>query len=199
MTEGCETAVNSYVQDLCTPTSGTQGFPWKCRTKNPGTINDAASSNLTASLAANIKQFAIDNCGIPGQENSFSTLPAQTQQQIERIIADVVEEMDYMMMDICEELDGYWLDADNTEGNLLKAFYSSVYGGSTDNTTWGRCVENSTMIACLDYNETDKEPVASYDLSKDECSFTDNWYKSKCSLLGNGYYENGVCYVSPNN
>lgn len=199
VTEGCETAVNSYVQDLCTPTSGTQGFPWNCRSKNPGTINDAASSSSTASLAANIKQFAVDNCGVPGQENSFSTLPTQTQQQVERIIADVVEEMDYMMMDICESLDGYWLDADNTEGNLLKAFYSSVYAGSTDNTTWGRCVENSTMIACLDYNETDKEPVASYDLARDECTFTDVWYQGRCSLLGNGYYENGVCYVVPGN
>ena len=199
VTEGCEVAVESYVEDLCTPTSGNQGFPWKCRTKIAGSISDKENGNSTASLAANIKQFAVENCGVPGQENTFESLPTQAQQKVDSIINDVIEKMDYAMMEICESLDGYWLDADSTEGNLLKAFYSSAYAGSTDNTTWGRCVENSTRVACLDYNETDKEPVASYDLSKDECSFTDDWYKSKCSLLGNGYYENGVCYVSPNN
>ena len=58
----------------------------------------------------------------------------------------------------------------------------------------GRCVENSTRIQCLNYNDGEETPMASYDLAKDECTFTEAWYEQRCVTIG-GYYDNGMCYV----
>ncbi len=194
--EGCATAIDGYVKDLCTPVSGTQGFPWNCRLKTPGNAMDTASGAANASVAANIKQFAVEHCSDPAvSDKTYNALPVQTRTQVEKAISNIAEELEYQMMDVCEDLDGYWLDSTDTNGTLLTAFYSTVYGGNSSNTSWGRCVENSTMIRCLSYN-TDDNVVATYDRVKDECTFTDAWYAVQCSMLGNGYYENGICYVT---
>ncbi len=182
VSEGCETAVNNYIKDLCTPTSGSMGYPWNCR--------NMTVDNFTKS----VNDFAEQTCINPA--NSASGLISQVSVQINRAITGMTEEMDSLMMYICENLGGYWVASTDNEGTLLKAFYNDVYGGDTSNTSWGKCVENSTLVQCLNYNETDEEPVASYNSIKDECDFTDEWYDSRCSLLGNGYYENGVCYVA---
>lgn len=109
--------------------------------------------------------------------------------------------MSYMLMETCENLDGYWLGNDDTidsrteNAKSLTGFYRSVYGGN-ENTSWGRCVENTTMIQCLSYNEDGQEPVASYDLVKDECTFTETWYKRQCENQLGGYYEQSTCFVA---
>ena len=123
-------------------------------------------------------------------------MPLQTRTQVEKAISDIREQLDYQLMEQCEELDGYWLEAGTTDGNLLKAFYSAVFGGTEteDTVSIGRCVENSTRIQCLNYNEGEETPVASYDLAKDECTFTNAWYEQQCATIG-GYYDNGMCYV----
>jgi len=201
--EGCASAIDNYVQELCTPQKGTQGFPWNCRNKTKGNVAaDTVSRSADASIAENIRYFAQENCSDPTKEKSYANLPLQTRTQVEKAINDIAEQLEYQLMDTCEELDGYWMDADEERdglsGTLLTAFYSNVYGGNTNNTTWGKCVQNDTMLRCLAYNDPDAESkVASYDRAKDECSFTDEWYKTQCSLMGNGYYENGVCYVAP--
>ena len=103
-------------------------------------------------------------------------------------------------MDLCESTyEGYWLSPDDRgfEGaTLQQAFYSGVYGGNTDDTSWGKCVQNNTGISCENYNDADKDPVASYNQTLDQCDFTNTWFEAKCSLLG-GYFENSVCYTPP--
>ena len=77
-------------------------------------------------------------------------------------------------------------------------FYTSVFGNSASTaatTSMGRCVENTTMVRCLAYNAGEETPVASYDRAKDECIFTDAWYRTKCESMG-GYYESSVCYMA---
>lgn len=117
-----------------------------------------------------------------------------------------MEEMDYFLMDECESLDGFWIDTDTTfntvasgrisgNGTLLSGFYREIYGGNED-TTWGRCVENTTMIQCLAYNDGLTTSVASYDSTRDECVFTDEWYRKQCEELLGGYYEANYCYVA---
>ena len=81
-------------------------------------------------------------------------------------------------MDLCEsEYQGYWLAPDdvgfNNNNNVLQV-----------------------AIACENYNDADKDPVASYNQTLDQCDFTDTWFEAKCSLLG-GYFENSVCYTPP--
>lgn len=199
--EGCASAIDNYVKELCTPTAGDMGFPWNCRTKEVGEISDKYSGKLSDSIAAGIVNFALDNCADPTQsreKRTFSGLPQQTQVQVQKAITDIEEQLDYQLMEVCEELDGYWLGADEKEtegmGDDLMAFYKNVYGGNS-NHNLGRCVENTTMIQCLNYNADEETPVASYDRNKDECTFTDAWYKMKCESM-NGYYENSVCYVA---
>lgn len=189
--EGCSAAIDSYVNDLCTPTTAntTYGYPWNCRNLSLEAFTDQ------------IKEFAVNNCGYSIDSNekvtTYDQLSQDIKNDVERKISDMQEDMDYLMMDICEDLNGYWVDAEDTNGNLLAVFYSNVYGSNQNNTTWGRCIENSTRVQCLNYNETGKEEVASYDLANDECTFTDAWYKTQCELLGDSYYENGVCYKKP--
>lgn len=204
--EGCATAIDNYVQELCTPTTGDMGFPWNCRTKSLGDVaGTSTASGVNASIADNIRYFAVQNCSDPTLDNkTYDRLPLQTKNQVEKAIQNISEQLDYQFMDVCEELDGYWLDSEGevegSNGTLLTAFYTTVYGSSGANESqmdWGRCVENTTMIRCLAYNSGEEETVASYDRTKDECSFTDSWYEVQCTLLGNGYYENGICYVAP--
>lgn len=197
--EGCASAIDNYVTELCTPTSGDRGFPWNCRTKEIGDTTNKATGSINDSLAALIVKFAIDNCSDPtNRAVDFGGLPPQTQLQVQKAITDIEEQLDYQLMEVCEDLDGYWLgvDADASEnmGDDLGAFYANVYGGQK-NHKLGRCVENTTMIQCLNYNTDEQTPIASYDRARDECTFTDAWYKMKCETM-NGYYENGVCYVA---
>ena len=184
--EGCETAINNYLKDLCTPTSGTKEYPWNCVTLTEDALN------------TNLENFVKQNCAAGGDDiSNFSA-------QITKAKEDFYENMDYILMDTCESLNGYWVgrgdnvDSRTENADNLTSFYRAVYGGN-ENANWGRCVENTTMIQCLSYNEDDQEPVASYDLASDECTFTEAWYKSRCAMLNDGYYENGICYsVSEN-
>ena len=87
---------------------------------------------------------------------------------------------------------------------MLGAFYRTVYeSNERDYMAYGKCVENTTRVRCEAYNSNasreGEEPVvfATYDLTSDTCNFTDAWYEQQCKLLGNGYFENGICYVIP--
>lgn len=52
------------------------------------------------------------------------------------------------------------------------------------------------MIQCLTYNEGLDTAIASYDLTRDECDFTEEWYRQRCEELMGGYYEGSACYVA---
>ena len=101
-------------------------------------------------------------------------------------------------------MNGYWIGSGSESTSLyssrtagaqkLLSFYRDVYGGN-DNTTWGTCYENTTMVQCLSYNKTGEDPVASYDATTDECVFTDEWYRSQCEEKLGGYYEQSTCFV----
>lgn len=209
VTEGCETAIDNYLKDLCTPDSGEMGYPWNCRNLEPGSTEEPGEGTLYNL----VQTFAQNNCADPTNPNptgdNASNLLPEVQTQITRAISDVQDELDDMLMSQCEELDGYWIDNDNSidnvvdsrvqgQGTLLDGFYAAVYGGDKD-TSWGRCVENTTMLRCLAYNDDlgdGEEDVASYDSTRDECTFTNAWYQKQCEELMGGYYENSVCYVA---
>jgi len=207
--EGCATAIDNYVKELCTPTKGDMGFPWNCRTKalDATSGNEEESGSASASIAENIRNFAVKNCSDPNaSDKTYANLPIQTKTQVAKAISDIQEQLEYQMTETCEKLDGYWVSADaevsGSSGALLDAFYSSVYGKGTSidskiTGSWGKCVENTTRIRCLAYNdlEDSEASVAEYDLNRDECIFKDSWYKTKCESLG-GYYEGATCYVA---
>ena len=215
ITEGCADAVEAYVTDLCTPTTGDYGFPWNCRDKAIGSIAsvnvEEASGGLDASLAENMVYYARTNC-MMGTDTMNGTglanLDSELERELESILDDVSEEMDVMLGEICEEFDGYWLSAGydsasnmiaerlgGTDGaQRLLAFYTTAYGGDQTE-DWGMCLENTTMVQCLNYNDTYGEEVASYDITSDTCTFTDQWYINQCEQVLGGYYENNTCYA----
>lgn len=184
--EGCATAIDNYVKQLCTPPTGTQGYPWNCRRYGQTKLRDM------------IKDYAVQNCKDPTTDSN--ELPARVEQQVNQAINDVQEELDDQLADACESLDGFWTDANDT-GKLLTAFYSTTFGKSEEPTgnaaLSGHCVENSERTACLAYNTGRETPVATYD-SVRGCVLTDVWYQERCAAM-NGYYETGNCYLEQDN
>ncbi len=222
--EGCGTAIESYLTELCTPTTGDEGYPWNCRKKKKGDADgNTADGKIASSVADNVRKFAVDRCADPTEDipsyDALASNSPDTASAVRKAIQDFQEEMDYQLMEACEELDGYWVSqydpafAESADAPLLNGFYRSVYGGDDKTYTtgeyWGKCVENTTMMRCLAYNtslgdgeeDTDGDAaegrVATYDAAKDECTFTEAWYQQKCDSIG-GYYENSICYVAEN-
>lgn len=192
--EGCNTAIDNYVAELCTPVAGNMPFPWNCRNLK---MRATPGENARASVEGLIAEFAVQNCSDPTVEDkTYDALPLQTRTQIEKAVADVEEQLEYQLAETCEELDGYWLESQDSDDKVLGAFYSSVFGGKVNEATQsvGICIENSKRVQCLNYNEADQEPVATYDLAKDECTFTQAWYEEQCQMIG-GTYDAGMCYV----
>lgn len=246
--EGCADAVQKYVNDLCTPSSGDKGFPWNCRqissrttksgNKSRVAVNRAAANqtpvpqetNATTNLSQGgvsngetastskpeldstyktefevlVKEYAVDRCKDPtSTDNNYSALPSDTKRTVQAIIDDTMEQLESQLMDVCTELKGYWYSDEYNSSNYknlkpLTAFYSSVYGRSVNNSQigsgMGACIENTTMVRCLDFNSDEENQIATYNADKDECVFTDDWYKRQCEMIG-GYYEGAVCWV----
>lgn len=248
--EGCADAVQKYVTDLCTPSSGDKGFPWNCRqissrtTKGDGlgsdksrvAVNRAAANQPSVPQETNatatqggvsnggtdssskpgldstyktefevlVKEYAVDRCKDPtSKDNNYSALPSDTKRTVQAIIDDTMEQLEYQLMDVCTELKGYWYSDDYNTSNYqnlkpLTAFYSSVYSRSVDPAKatqgMGACIENTTMVRCLDFNSNEENQIATYNADKDECVFTEEWYKRQCEMIG-GYYEGAVCWV----
>lgn len=203
--EGCEDAVQKYVNDLCTPTSGDRGFPWNCRTLTATQTEDGRTRTSTG-LEEMVQNYALDRCNDPANKvENYTGLPTETRRTVDKIIDDTMDQISYQLQEACEELDGYWYMSDYDseifgEEKLkpLGAFYSAVYGRSVDtenhNSGMGACIENTTMIRCLDYNSDFETPIATYDETNDECEFADEWYKKQCDMIG-GYYEGSICYI----
>ena len=209
ITEGCAEAVNNYVADLCTPTSGEYGYPWNCRNKPLGNIRDMTIDNadgkMDSSLASNMLYFAKNNCMLNSTNSTgLDNLDDTLMNQLEQILDNVEEEMDTLLGNLCEENDGYWQSASSNNTNLitqrtgeknyLLPFYTEVYGGNTIE-LWGKCLENTTMTQCLSYNDSYGTTLTSYDIATDRCTFSEQWYEYQCEQALGGYYENNVCYA----
>ncbi len=203
--EGCETALENYLQKKCTPTTGDIGYPWDCRSVS---IND---------MRDDLENFAGITCNFADDKALGTGVDSSVDALINDAVQTVMDELAAQMADQCETLDGYWVDSQDfnslmygegaagaenpagADGTLLQAFYTAAFGGN-QMTNLGRCVENSTMVRCLAYNSgaDDADAVARYDAERDECIFSDAWYEQQCTEKLGGYYEtaDSTCYVS---
>ncbi|MCQ2598991.1 MAG: hypothetical protein MJ187_01265 [Alphaproteobacteria bacterium] len=214
--EGCEVALNNYLEKLCTPTNGTDKYPWNCRSLDYGNgIDDnLASVTLdsisTKTLAGTVTKYAVENCFDPSSKDpqTFNNLPALTQQQARSALKNVYELLTEQLSEKCSELNGNWVNP--TEYNHLKttggnpetlgAFYLALYSdhnATAERTSWGYCLSNSVAIACNKWNSDGDTVVAKYNPQTDSCEFTDEWYEQRCKSLG-GYWENSTCYAPQN-
>ena len=207
--EGCGTAVENYLKQLCTPSSGDEGYPWNCRLREFGNLNEGKNWDKTnvsndMTLAQMVVNYAIENC-IGSDATSLPASESRIQADIVRQFSGLQEELEGVLSEKCTEQDGFWFvsstpDSVTSSMKPLNSFYANVFGGrATDKEkSLGTCYENSTMVQCISYNADNAKDgeMARYDAVRDECIFTDKWYEQQCSLLGNGYFENGVCYVA---
>ncbi len=220
--EGCGTAVENYLKQLCTPTSGDEGYPWNCRSVDFSKINfenivwgknngistqsqrTSVAKNAGKDFVSTVVNYAIDTCGV-GDNGEIET---RAQESIKKELSDIYSQVFVQMYQKCTEFNGIWIspNEENFDASpALTGFYSNVFGGDrTKGMSLGKCSENTTRTRCLQYNDTfagesnsesGTSPVSRYDADRDECIFSDVWYKQQCSMMG-GYFENGVCYVS---
>ncbi len=185
----CADAIDEYVTNLCTPTTGNRGYPYECRNMN----SDA--------IASNIRNYAIANCMDPTAEykDNFDSLDPQIQTKVELLVEDVRKAMRNSLGNICESLGGLWYE-DIQTGDELVVFYSDVFGRGQSNTVanpWGYCYENSDRLKCESYNYSfgDDIELTSWDSATETCTFYYEWYKYMCEEVLSGYYESNMCYV----
>ena len=203
--EGCANAVENYLKQLCTPTAGNGEYPWNCRLRSFG--NDVNTWSYRKGDTTSIKQmvinYAYENC----MANTSDELEPRIKSDIEMTLSDMRTQLEDQLFAKCSDLDGLWISAGVNmsrytgvdASKTVSKFYTDVFGGrdSAKEKSLGVCYENTTMLTCLNYNADGQEDgdMARYDAEKDECVFTDKWYEQQCLLLGEGYFENGVCYV----
>lgn len=189
--EGCETALNGYAKELCTPTSGTDVYPYKCRLM---TVSD-----LENTMKERAAVYCADPTGNSGlDENQINTT-------IKTLIDNIKADLSYQLEEICgsENISGVWVDADdvNPEYTAENVFYSQVFGGTAPNVkvadpnAWGYCIQNTVYYQCNAQNETTGAlGYAKYNSATQKCEFTQDWYKIMCEKVG-GYWDTGSCYV----
>ncbi len=205
--EGCAGAIDTFVRDLCTPSTEGQEYPWNCRTLAKGVEpTDAATvSSMPAAgtIAQRITRFALNNCLDPnsGGSQTFGDLQEQTQNQVRNAIQDVADQVYAQLSDVCKTLGGEWISLEKFESmptgdaDRLEAYYSTVFAGNySGEADYGVCVQQTDKIICLAENIDGMEPMATYNDATKECRFTPAWYQNKCESVG-GTYENSACYV----
>ena len=197
--EGCATAIETRLQELCTPVvvdkENNLGYPWKC-------VNKSYSD-----LKKEIDNYVAQYCTDVGNDNNPDAFAQEIERTTSRLLEEITEQLSYMMSNKCEDLDGYWVEkggeynqSGGTESaKFLLAFYNATAAGNTPSPTddaVGFCYENTKRMSCLNFNDPELETkYATYDTAKDECIFTDAWYQERCAILGPGKWENNACYV----
>lgn len=197
--EGCETAVENYLTELCTPTTGDKGYPWGCIRLSKDEVK------------TQLEEFAQRSCSLSGDSTYLTN-------DIGAKITEYVDNMEYALMDIlaeeCENMGGYWIyEDDSTYGDYgadatpYTQFYSETFGvrvsefkgaedtGADYGLSYGQCAENTIQVRCNAYNELYGDDVATYDATRNVCNLSDEWYRQQCESMLGGYYENGTCYA----
>ena len=199
--KGCEEGLRDYVQETCAPVSGDSGhsYPWGCRNWSPEKLHN----ELTRVAATRCASDGMDSDDSIATNSKFST---NTEPTVNKIVADITEEISTMLSDECDKLDGVWnrvmmvggapVAEDYPGETLLKQFYTSIFNNDiAGGADYGKCHENTEMAQCLKYNEESAEKkMATFDKTTQTCIFSDEWYENKCRLIG-GIYENSMCYV----
>ena len=199
--EGCVTAIENYVTDLCTPTSGEGAYPWNCR--------NLTQDELEAQIMSRVDLYCVDSNGnkITSKEEIAGITDFTIREDIQRIYDAVTDGVTEQLADKCEELNGVWYDEmpdDNTERE--KVYYTTVFGrnaagdDSTKTEAYGACIANSVRNACLSHNDMGNGvEFATYDVASDKCNFTNAWYEYMCTVVLAGVFQDGLCRWDANN
>ena len=208
--EGCGTAVENYLKNLCTPSTGTEGYPWNCRLRAFGNLNGnhswaSSAQNSGKDLVSMVINYAIDNCGV-GTEG---TLETRSQNEVVQQLETLREELGDLIDEKCEAADGIWVDAGDTDstglsdGTVIDSFYSVNFGKSYARAqedynvdSWGKCIRNSVKTRCeAEDKRTGSNGYATYDASTGQCNFTIEYYKYQCEQVLGIWTDDNNCYI----
>lgn len=198
--EGCDAALETFAQELCTPTSGDEGYPWNCR--------NLSRTNLENQIVARASLYCVDINGNKYTQEKYETgkndLSDTVAQTILRLVDGITSDVSRQLMDKCESAEGIWFEAGSAPkwANYLLSFYSDVFGtnqkeniDARDLNTYGTCAENSVKLACEFQDEkTGTKGYAKYDATRDTCVFSTEWYEYQCKEVLHGDWDQDTCY-----
>ena len=211
--EGCGTAVENYLKQLCTPTAGEEGYPWNCRLHKFGTMPTSISTswdvptNLTtgSSLIQRVTKYAADNCVGTGTTKIDEP---RVQEEIVRQLENLQEQLGDIIGQKCETSGGIWVDASTTgnslsDGTVIDSFYSVNFGkdhtkAQTDYgvDSWGKCIQNTVKARCAEVDKkTGSNGYATYDDATGICNLTVEYYKYQCEQVMGIWTDDNNCYV----
>lgn len=194
--EKCGKAIDQYLTELCTPDVDGYEYPYNCKSLQRATVD--ASGKYSGGLYDTIEKFANDNCRVDSSANDEYAYSARYTEAINTAYRNLESAMLYMFKTECEDVSGMWYDARQdppTGENPSTAFYTKIFGrDSSSSATWGTCYESSDRNKCLGYNVPGEEEITSWNQATEQCTFTADWYKQQCEMIG-GYYENAMCYI----
>lgn len=196
--EKCESGLRDYFTKLCTPDdSSVYEYPYNCR-------NMYRTGNTNMEIEYVAHKYAVEYCQDPtDKKNNFADIENQALKiAVDSVVSEIEYEISSSLADVCKSLGGYWLWPNDTQkkndaDDNLKVFYSNVYGGAENNTTWGQCLRNSERLQCLALADVDEgePPLATWNETLGQCQLSDEWYRMRCENWLDGYYENSVCYT----
>ena len=206
--EGCGTAVENYLKQLCTPTTGDKGYPWNCRLRAFGNLNAQhswanSSQNAGKDLVSTVINYAIDNCGV----GSDGVLETRSQNEVISQLENLRENLGDVIGQTCESADGIWVDADSdsslSSGEIVDSFYSVNFGKSYTKAqqdylvdSWGKCLQNTVKARCDEVNKkTGSQGYATYDSSTGICNLTIEYYKYQCEQVMGIWTDDNNCYI----
>lgn len=195
--KGCSEALTAYAQELCAPASADTAhvYPWGCRNLTMESNDPNDKTTLKAMLEARSELYCVDG------DEYLTVDPAA---MIDKVVADISDELDAMFTDECEKLDAIWMAAGEESvddgAKREEKFYSAVLATTSGSNTGqafesghGACVIDSVKFQCeMQAQATDG--AASYNAETGQCEFTDKWYEYQCGLIG-GYFADGNCYT----
>ncbi len=212
--EGCGAAVESYLKDLCTPSSGDEVYPWNCRLKKFGTLASLKNNTITwnksdsrsdSSLINQVVNFAITTCGTADN----GVLEPRSQNEVIQQLERIYEQLGDVVGEKCDAADGIWVDGTDmtaggiSTGDFVDAFYTTTFGKSPAKaeedygiSTWGYCIKNTVKARCEAENKrTGGNGYATYDASTGKCKFTVEYYKDQCNSVRGIWGTDNRCYI----
>ncbi|MDR1361115.1 MAG: hypothetical protein LBJ18_02280 [Rickettsiales bacterium] len=213
--QNCKATLEEYVRDICASPSSdtTHAYPYSCRTRVPGSWfcqsnpTDTSCADQSNSLYGAIWNYALQICMRPDEKQ----LSTQVQADVQMVFESLFTDMEKILRPICTtdlKYAGIWMvyntslqtrlansekmaDGESGKITIVKRWTDEI----SANTGWGACVINDAVGQCSIYDDiTGGFGYATYDITTQQCVFSDQWYKVNCENNLKGIWNNMYCY-----
>jgi len=207
--EGCQSALEKYVKELCPDKEETDDAGEKtkyeygtCMTKTKGELRAAIEARAKIFCASDlVKAENEDNKNNEGNTIRNGAVSAFNLEAVNRVLKDIFDKLGIGFSTGCENVGGVWIDsvaAGGTPSDLHPEFYRKFYGVSVANADqvsklnaedMGYCIKGGLKSICQELGD-----LAEYDSGRNICTLKTAWYENQCKLM-NGNYYNERCEI----